>query len=156
MDVKRRERSSMNGDTIGDAEHVARYCGGSQVNQDGTINGAAFRLKIKNGRVEDSLSVNWLEYLKLTCREKEISEIRRILKTKMKGGIGSTAKIAVLNVGETRRHVSTKSPDRRDLQVNHEPEDDNPSHSGVNNMRIEDILIADLIAEQIREIHPSR
>ena len=63
----------------------------------------------------------------------------------------------MLNVGKTRSHVKRNSEDRRILQVLHEPEKSiDESHSGIHGYRLEDIMIADLIAQSIQEVHPSK
>lgn len=140
----------MQGDPLPDSDHITRYCGASQINEDGTISGAAFRSR----EGESYLSVNWLEFLELANREAEISEIRRVLSLKL--GIGTKAKIGVLNVGELRRYIFAESPDGRDLQVRHQPEPDDPSHSGVFNVEMDDDLIADLITEIVQESYPAK
>ncbi|MBN1546405.1 MAG: hypothetical protein JW902_07085, partial [Syntrophaceae bacterium] len=78
--------------------------------------------------MEDYLSVNWLEYLRLHHRQEEVGKIRKILASKLT--LGAKAKIAVLNVGETIDYVRSNSPDSRELTILHEPEEDDPSHSG--------------------------
>ncbi|MCI0558233.1 MAG: hypothetical protein MN733_07035 [Nitrososphaera sp.] len=140
----------MKGDPIADSEHISRYCGGSQVNEDGTINGVAFRVRLG----DEFLSVNWLEFLHLSNRDAEIQEIRRVLNSKLH--FGAAARIALLNVRELLQYVSTESPDRRNLQVRHEPEPDDPSHSGIFNLATDDDLIADLIAQVVQETYPAR
>lgn len=147
----------MKGEPLPDKDHVARYCGGARVKEDGSISGEAFRLKEKTGQPEKFLSVNWLEYLNKGTREEEINEIRDILSKKLPKGIGAKARIAVLNVGYLRGYVLTNSEDGRDLKVLHEPEEpDDPSHSGIHNLRMDDCLIADLIAQIIQEKYPAK
>lgn len=70
--------------------------------------------------------------------------------------LGAKAKIAVLNVGKIIDYVRTKSPDARKLRVSHEPEEMDPSHSGVYGYGYDDQIIADLIAEVVQEIYPAR
>ena len=70
--------------------------------------------------------------------------------------LGAKAKIAVLNVGEIINYVHTQSPDARNLKVLCEPEEDDPSHSGIHGFRYDDHLIAELIAETVQEIYPAR
>jgi len=70
--------------------------------------------------------------------------------------LGSRAKIAVLNAGQVIDYVRGQSPDRRRLQIFHEPEQNNPSHSGVYGFQHDDHLIADLIAEVIQETYPAK
>ncbi len=103
---------------------------------------------------EESLSVNWLEFFKSSSRKSEIAELRRVYSTKF--NVGARAKIAVLNVGEVRDTVLTESQDNRKLEVLHAPEEKDPSHSGIYNLRNDDELIAELILETIRETYPAR
>lgn len=104
---------------------------------------------------EESLSVNWLEYLNCADRNSEITEIRRIYRETF--DVGARAKIAVLNVGEVCEKVRTESPDRRNLEVLHDPIVPNdPSHSGIYNLRPNNQTIAELIAEIVLKIYPAR
>lgn len=105
----------MKGDLIPDTDHIARYCKPTHVS-DGKIQATAFMLREGEG----SLSVNWLEFLNCTNRESEIKEIRNVYSKKLK--VGVNAKIAVLNVGETREKVIKESQDRRELKVRHNPD----------------------------------
>jgi len=140
---------SMKGDKIPDQNHIARYCKPTQVS-DGQIQATAFMLRIG----EESLSVNWLEFLNCLSRESEITEIRNIYSAKL--SVGVHAKIAVLNVGEVCKKVLTESQDKRNLEVIHNPEKDDPSHSGIYNLKQDDELIAELILETVREVYSAR
>lgn len=144
----------MKDDSVPDKYHISRYCGGSHI-ENGGISGTAFRLRERNGKQEKYLSVNWLECLKKESRKAEIQEIQIILNRKLQR-VGSKAKIAVLNVGELREYVSNNSEDGRDLHVLHKPEPDDPLHSGIHNLRPDDDLIADLIAQIVQETHPAK
>lgn len=146
----------MKGDQVPNEDHIARYCGGSRVKEDGTISGEVFRLRVQSGQIEEYLSVNWLEFLNKENRVQEIAEIQKLLAAKFPLGIGPRARIAVLNVGEMRGYVHKNSDDRRTLRVLHEPKDNDPSHSGIHGLKFEDVLIADLIAQKIKEIHPAK
>ena len=142
----------MKGDTVPDTDHIARRCGGSRVKEDGTISGAAFRLrKLSSGQVEPYLSVNWLEILDEDNSAAQISKLRKILAAKF--SVGSAAKIAVLNVGEMRDYVRRDHEARRVLHVLHEPVNDDRSHSGIHNLKLEDERIADLIAQTVKEVY---
>ena len=71
----------------------------------------------------------------------------------------SCTKIAIINVGEVRERVLTESEDRRNLEVLHDPiEDDppDPSHSEIYNLTQDDELIAELILETVHEAYPAR
>ena len=142
----------MNGDVIPDQHNVARYCGPQHVD-DGLILGSAFLLKEN----EDSgLSVNWLEMLACNNRHREIAELRKIYDVKALG-VGQKArrdaKIVVMNVGEARQKV-LESEARRSLSVLHHPLIDDPSHSGIHNLRPHNEMIAEIILQAIRETYP--
>jgi len=139
----------MKGDKIPDQNHIARYCKPTQVS-DGQIQATAFMLRTG----EESLSVNWLEFLNCSSRESEITEIRNLYSSKL--SVGVRAKIAVLNVGEVRQKVLTESPDGRNLEVIHDPLIDDPSHSGIYNLKQDGELIAELILETVREAYSAR
>ena len=142
----------MKGDQIPDPDHIARFCRPLQV-ADEQIQATAFMLRAN----EESLSVNWLEYLNCSNRDHEINEIRNVYAAKL--NIGARAKIAVLNVGEVREKILTESLDRRKIEVLHDPiEDDvyDPSHSGIFNLKQDDELIAELILETVHEAYPAR
>ena len=59
----------------------------------------------------------------------------------------------LLYVGKVRDKVIKESPDGRNLEVLHEPEPDDPSHSEIYNLRQDDELIAELILETVRETY---
>ena len=139
----------MKGDKIPDQNHIARYCKPTQVS-DGQIQATAFMLRTG----EESLSVNWLEFLNCSSRESEITEIRNIYSAKL--NVGARAKIAVLNVGEVLQKVHTESLDGRNLEVIHVPLIDDPSHSGIYNLKQDGELIAELILETVREAYSAR
>ena len=63
----------MKGRTIPDQNHIVRFCRPMQVDE-GQIQAAAFMLRAD----EESLSVNWLEFLNCSNRECEIAKIRTI------------------------------------------------------------------------------
>jgi hypothetical protein len=77
------------GDQIPDPDHIARFCRPRQV-ADEQIQATAFMLRSN----EESLSVNWLEFLNCSNRDSEINEIRNVYSAKL--NIGARAKIAVL------------------------------------------------------------
>lgn len=138
----------MKGDPISDQDHISRYCSAMHCTENGQVTGTAFQLR----QIEEYLSVNWLKFFHLADRQEEIREVRKGLRLKL----GAKAKIAVLNVGETINYVRIQSPDARNLKVLCEPEEADPSHSGIHGFRYDDHLIADLIAETVREIYPAR
>lgn len=140
----------MIGDKIPDQDHIARYCSPIHA-PGGKIQATAFMLR----QSDTSLSVNWLEYFQCSSRHRAIAELRKVYSAK-KLTIKVDGRIAVLNVGEVRMQVLTESPDRRILEVLHDPKENDPSHSGIYNLRYDDELIAELILETIRETCPAR
>ncbi len=140
----------MKDDIIPDEDHIARYCKPSKIGEDGQIEFGAFMLR-KDG---EGLSVNWLEYLRRSSRGSEIAELRRVYAAKL--SVGARAMIAVLNVGEIHEIVLTEILDRKNIEILHDPEINDPSHSGIYNLKQEDELIAELILQTIRETYPAR
>jgi len=142
----------MKGDQIPDPDHIARFCKPMQVSE-GQIQATAFMLRPD----EEYLSVNWLEFLNCPNRDSEITEIRNIYSAKL--NVGARAKLAVINVGEVCEKVLTESPDRRNIEVLHDPMEDDlfdPSHSGIYNLKQDDELIAELILETVLETYTAR
>jgi hypothetical protein len=140
----------MKGDTIPDNDHISRLCHNKHV-ADEHIQATAFQLR----RDEDSLSVNWLECLKCSSRENEIAEMRKIYAETF-SRVGTRAKIAVPNVGEVREKVRLGSPDKRNIDVLHDPKPEDPSHSEIYNLKLDNELIAELILEVVCETYSAR
>ncbi len=140
----------MNGDTIPDEDHISRYCKPSKISEDGQIEFGAFMLR----KDEEGLSVDWLESLNCPSREEEIIKMRKIYPTRLT--VGVNAQIATLNVGEVRQKVLTESLDNRNLEVQHSPYPDDPSHSEIYNLRPDQEMIAELILEVVSESYPAR
>jgi hypothetical protein len=144
----------MRGDNLPESDHIARYCKPTTQALDGQIQATAFMLKSD----DKSLSVHWLEYLNGSSREHEITEIRNIYSS-IFNRVAAKAKIAILNVGEVREKVLTKSEDRRNLEILYDPIEDepsDPSHSGIYNLKPDDELIAELILETVLECYSAR
>ncbi len=136
----------MRGDRLPDQDHISRYCRPKTLQEDGQPSRASFMLRPD----EEFLSVNWLEYFDLPDRQAQITQVRQVIRLKLQ----AKAKIAVLNVGGILDRIHRNSA--RVLAVLHEPEQDNPSHSGIHGYTHEDDLVADLIAEEVRETYPAR
>ncbi len=143
----------MKGDQIPNSDHIVRLCQPKHA-PDGQIQATAFMLKPD----ELYLSVNWLEFLNCSDRDAEINEIRGVYSLKF-NRIGAKAKLAVLNVGNVCEKVQAESEDGREIEVLHDPiEGDVPdqSHSGIYNLREDDMLIAELILKSVLEAYPAR
>lgn len=140
----------MKRENIPDKDHVARLCSPKTIFE-GEIQPSAFILRDN----EESLSVNWLEYFNCSDRESEIAEIQKVYSSKLR--VKVKARIAVLNVGITKENVKTESPDRRNLEFKHDSDnEDDPSHSGIYNMRPDNDMIAALILQSGYEAYPAR
>jgi len=135
----------MKGDPLPDQDHISRYCATKNA-PDGKPTGASFML----GQDEEFLSVNWMEHFGDIGQDAQINKIREYIEL----SLAASGLFAVLNVGAILDQVQRNSEIQ--LAVLHEPTQGDPSHSGVHGYRYEDDLIADLIAEIVIEIYPSR
>jgi len=139
----------MTGNALPSSDHIARYCGGSQIDEDGQIAPTAFHLR--QDQDEEYLSVHWLEILNKSDRISEISAVRDMMGKKLR--LGKTAKIAILNVGEALDYVEYKSC--FSIRILHEPNHDYLSHSGIYDTKQDEDLISELLAEKVLETHPA-
>lgn len=129
-----------------DEHHIARHCKGSQLTEYDRPMPTAFHLKEN----EENLSVNWIEFYGKVTFSDGIDRIRRDVQLELR----RKARFAVLNVGDAKKEVKTKSPDKYDIAVKHAPEISNPSHSeirGMNSERAKNEMIAVILAECVRE-----
>jgi len=104
---------------------------------------------------DEYLSTNWLEYAGAQFRADQLAIIRQHLTNK---GMKLTAhgRLAVLHLQTMVDYVRSNAPDARTLTAHHEPEDLDPSHSGIYGYSADDDLIADLIAQVVQEVHQAR
>lgn len=70
------------------------------------------------------------------------------------GSVAARAKIAVLNVSALCDAVRTSTG--TSLRVLHEPEPDDPSHSGIHGIPMDDNLIAEEMALAVLDVHPAK
>ena len=140
----------MKGQAIPDSDHVARYCKAASTVEHGEISATAFMLR----KTDEYLSVNCLEELRRSDRASQIRDLQELYATKLR--VKAAARIAILNVGTVRAKVERDSPDRRVLRVLHDPEPDDPSHSGIYDIPYDDEIVAELIAQVVLEKHPAR
>ncbi len=138
----------MTGDKLPHEHHIARYCGRRHV-LEGQVLPSAFHLRLHMD--EQYLSVQWLEYLRQPDRTSEVTEIRRILASKLT--MRPPELIAVLNIGETINHIQNCR--NLSIKILHEPEPGDPSHSGIHDTIQDEIMIAELIVERILETYPA-
>ena len=109
----------MTGDPLPDTDHVLRHCSPSRV-ENGMPTVAAFQL----GSYEPYLSVSWLEFFGRVNTPGNISCAREVLGKKLT--LRQNGRLAVLCVGSIKAAVG--NPDQR---IEHIPQDDDPSHSGI-------------------------
>jgi hypothetical protein len=94
-----------------------------------------------------------LENLNCPDRESAISALQNLYSRKL-NRVGTTARIAILNVGAFRAKVAQESPDMRQLRVLHEPiTPEDPTHSGIYDIAPDYEIFAELIAQTILETH---
>lgn len=142
----------MKGDVVPDSHRIARFCRPKHVDGN-TVLATAFLPR--SG--EDYLSVNWIDFLGLPSEAEELRELRALYRRKFE--VGARARIALLPVGETRSYVHSRSPDRRQLDVLHEPIAEpamDASHAGIFNIRDDDELIAELVCQAVTQSYPAR
>ncbi len=143
----------MKGDPIPASDHVVHYCSFTQLDDEGNPSGVAFRLKVRDGTLEDYLSVDWLEYFEEEPQTAKIEALRNVLRNFL--NLGAQAKLAVLKVETLIKTVSEQIPGRA-LTVQHEPLPQRECHSGIYGLGEDDDVVADLIASLVAETHPAR
>ena len=97
----------MKGDPLPEQDHISRYCFAIHCTENGKVTWTAFQLR----QIDDYLSVNWMEYLRLDHRQEEIGEIRKILSSKLT--LGAKAKIAVVEADLAERDETSFSANEK-------------------------------------------
>jgi len=144
----------MTGKNLPYDHHIVRYVKPTLI-EEGTVDGGAFVLRAD----ELGLSVNWLEILGGTDHHQQVDEVRRLSRLRLarRGGF------AMLNVGETKRHVSDGAQ-KAGFQVNPsvceaplaaaDGFEADPSHSEFTGLPSADsnkaMLVGDLIADCVK------
>lgn len=147
----------MRDDPIPHIDDITRLCGGSHIDPEtGSIGPGAFMLKEKD--TDRSLSVNWLNYFQLN-RESQVDEVRRVLTKKIR--VRTSARLAVLNVGQAINSVQDATGGTASILILHAPDSlesqwDDPSHSGIYGLYIDDDISAVALSEKIIEIYPAK
>ena len=132
---------------------VARYASASKIDPEtGRLLGAAFYLRPE----EPYLSVFCLNMIE---GDDTLSQIE-YLKEDIPLNTSPNGKLGVINVGEMKEYVLSKSKDKRDLTVTSEPrsnpedpELDREYHCGIRGYTEE--IIAELIVECVKGEHPT-
>ena len=137
---------------IPDGHHVSRVCSKTRLTEDGSRPlPAAFKIR----KIDEYLSVDWLEFLDSSGRPSQIKAVREMCEQRQLR-LKASAKFAVLNVGITKEWVKNGNTGNRKLFFVHQPKNQEDSHSGIfnTNHSDNDLLIATLISESVIEMHP--
>jgi hypothetical protein len=146
----------MKGEDLPAADHIVRYVKPSMIEEDGTANGAEFRLR-PHRPDETGVSVNWLEVFD-PGRAHQLAEVRRLYRLEVK----KRGRFAELNVGAVCEKVAEEL---ETLRIVHDPLDPeggfeaDPSHAEITGLPPGDsdqaMMIGDMIAECISSMHPA-
>ena len=123
--------------------HIFRHVGGASIDGD-FIEPAAFRRKKKDGKLEEGLSVNWVEYFQKPTPKEAVPPLRDTFLSKGRK-VGATSKFALLNVGAAKTAAMKYATIAIVLEAQH----DDPSHSSVKDY---DEALNDQVAEQLASV----
>lgn len=148
----------MNSNDLPENDHIVRYVKPSNIDiESGRVNIAEFRLR-ENRPDEKGVSVNWLEYYKNLSKQKQLAEVRKVSRLKLR----KNGRFVELNVGETKKFLSEELPDLRIIHAPLDAEDEfpaDPSHSEITGLPSGTPEQADLIAQMIVKcicnLHPA-
>jgi hypothetical protein len=138
---------------IPDSDHVGRLVKGAAIGESGAVSGVAFRLRIRDGKLEEYISVNWLEKI-ASGRPQQLEFLRRTYREKG-FTVRSTYRIGVLNVGELKAKSAPATVGRDTVSVRHLPEQNDPSHSGIFGLREDDRILEELLAQSVQSLEPA-
>ena len=126
------------------AHHIFRYVGGASIDGD-FIEPAAFRRKKKDdGKLENGLSVNWVEYFQTSTSEEAVPLLCAIFAKKGRK-VGTTSKFAVLNVREAMEAAAKYAA----ISIVLDAQEDDPSHSLIKDY---DEALNDQVAEELQKV----
>jgi len=146
----------MKGDNLPADDHIVRYVKPSMIEEDGTANGADFRLR-PDRPDETGVSVNWLEAFD-PDKAHQLAEVRRLYRLTVK----KSGRFAEMNIGAVQEKVAEEL---ETLRIVHDPLDaengfeEDPSHAEISGLPPGDsdkaMMIGDLIAECVIAMHPA-
>lgn len=116
---------------------------GTQVRQDGGIDGDAFALR----RGETYVSLNCLDLFEVGDREEQLRLLRGVLRRKMT--VRPRHRLSIINVGYTKGDAASHG---YSLDFRHRPEADDETHCGLYGFEYNDEVIQDLIAECVTDV----
>ena len=131
----------MTGRDIPNTDNVARYCNPCTIDEHNMPRVTAFTFR----NDEESLSVNWLEFLVKSNVSEAVNMVRKLLPN-TGYTIRKNGRIAVLGVGDIKIAVSkvTCAP-----QIKHDPKPKNCSHASIY-IETNRYTVAQILARQIR------
>lgn len=136
-----------------DDSHVVRYVKPTDILDDGSVDGSAFRLKPN----ETGLSVNWLDFFVGMTKSQQLDEVRRLARLTMR----RNGRLAELDVDHTRHFVREYASlhfINKPLEAESNYEADS-SHSEIEGLPDVDspmaALVGDMIAECIITSYPA-
>lgn len=132
--------------TIPDDATVARYAGFEKLSGDKPSH-EAFRLEVKDGVLEDHLSVNWVEYY--SCQQ--MKRIREDMSAYLT--LGSQGVIAILDVGKIRQANALFGSG---LEIKYSARPKSASHTGVFGYRNDNDFIPAMLARLVSRLEPTR
>lgn len=136
----------MTGDPLPDNAHVAHYCSRGQIDDDGRPAAHAFLPR----KSEKYLSANWLEYFGVP-HATAIECVRGALGKKLT--LRRSGRLAVLNVGAAKKAVRDVANET--LSVEHQPEEEDPSHSGIGGYTRDDMLVGTALQSVVQAMLPA-
>ena len=136
----------MNFKDIPKGDNICRYCKPSTVDNE-RLMGGAFCM----GEKEEYLSVNWIEYLGIQNLKAAADKVYCVLCNKQYG-VKPTGRMAIIGVGMA---ISVGHDARKEIRIQHVPESDDCSHSGIFGYTYDDYRIAVALAKKAQSFKPS-
>jgi hypothetical protein len=126
------------------AHHIFRHIGGAAIDGD-FIDPAAFRRRKKDdGKLEEGLSVNWVEYFQTSTPKEAVLPLCAIFAKKGRK-VGTTSKFALLNVREATEAAVKYAA----VSIVLDDQEDDPSHSLIKDY---DEVLNDQVAEELQKV----
>jgi hypothetical protein len=136
---------------LNSSDHIFRHIKKSWMADD-FIEPAAFRLRQEqDGRLENGLSVNWVEHFQKPTPKEAIAPLREILIKKGRS-VGGESKFALLNVGTAKVAAAAYTS----VSIVLDKEEDDPSHSLVQGYEAYNDQVAEELAKVIITAYPAK
>jgi len=128
---------------LDDTHHFFRHIGKARIDGE-FIDPSAFRLKSEaEGKLEEGLSINWVEYFGKPTPEEAVTPVIKALRKKGRT-IGGESRFALLNVGAAKAAAAKFAA----VQIVTDPEPNDPSHALVKGQH----AYNDQIAEELQKV----